>query len=68
MFNPYLNRPEQMLEPIRKRQAPLDGIVKKLKTLDRDDLLVLAILYLAMGEGKQEELWPLLAVLLYCIL
>lgn len=68
MYNPYLNRPEQMLESIHQGSPPLGGLLQKLNRLDQDDLLMLLILYLVMGEGKQGDVWPLLAVLLYCIL
>lgn len=68
MFNPYLNRPTQMLEPVTGKQDLLGGIMKRFRELDSDDLLLMLIVYLVMKDGKRDDVWPLLAALLYCIL
>lgn len=68
MFNPYISEPAQALEPISKRQEPLGGFLNQIRQLDGDDLLVMLILYLLLRDGKQDELWPLLGALMYCIL
>ncbi len=68
MYNPYLHSPEQMLEPVREQKSPLEGIIRKLRQLDTDDLLVLLLIYLLIQDGRKDDLWPLLGALIYCIL
>jgi hypothetical protein len=70
MFNPYLSAPSQALAripPRKEKDGPL-RLLERLKKLDSDDLLLMLIIYLLMKEPDKDELWPLLAALVYCIL
>jgi hypothetical protein len=70
MFNPYLATPRQALEQIPPRKAA-EGhqrLLERLRKLDSDDLLLMLMIYFLMKEPNKDELWPLLAALLYCIL
>lgn len=68
MYNPYLNTTKQMLEPVRERKGLMEGLVTKLRRLDEDDLLLMLIVYLVVRNGDRDDVWPLLAALVYCIL
>ncbi len=69
MFNLYVEEPHHALQPVPERQSgPLDGILGRLGKLDRDDLLILLLIYLISREGEEDSIWPLAAALLYLIL
>lgn len=70
MYNPYFHEPIKMLE--RKTDggfsAPLHSITNRIQQLDSDDLLLLLLIFLLFRDGERDYLWPLLAVLVYCML
>ena len=70
MFNPYFHRPQQMLE--RKRDDPsrqhLEGLLRRVGHLDGDDLLLLMLIFLIFKDGEKDNVWSLLAVLVYCMI
>lgn len=68
MYNPYLNTTKQMLEPVNGTRDITGGILRKLHQLDSDDILIMLIVYLVMRDGKKDDIWPLLAALMYCFL
>lgn len=71
MYNPYLHEPSQALEQNRHKDTGknlLSGFSERFGGLDSDDILILLIICLLISGGKQEKLWPLVAVLIYCIL
>ena len=68
MFNPYVSRPEDALRPVRRPQKAPEGILGRLGRLERDDLLILTLIYLLAREGDPDRIWPLAAVLLYLLL
>lgn len=70
MYNPFFQEPAQMLEKkeVSVGQNPMDGFVNRLRELDRDDLLILLLIFLLFRDGNQDNLWPLLAALVYCML
>ena len=66
MFNPYF-------EPApHEEQAPAPavsgGILDKFKSLDKDDLIMLALIFALVRSNSKEDIWPLVAVMLYCML
>lgn len=66
MFNPYLAPPESALQPVKG--GGLGGILRRLETLDADDLVILLLLYLLAKDGEGDGIWPLAAVMLYLLL
>ena len=69
MYNPYLMKPEDELQPVSKEihNNPFD-FLKRVTKLNHDDLILLLLLLLILQEEKREEKWPLLAALIYCLL
>lgn len=67
MFNPYIepNIPEPTA---KKNQSAMGGIFDKLKSLDQDDLLMLALIFILARKNSKEDIWPLVAVIIYCML
>ena len=78
MFNPYIGG---MPEPIRPVERPhpaeppqerppelLSGLLGHLGKLDRDDLMMLALIYLLARENPEDRICPLAAIILYCLL
>ena len=68
MFNPYVSRPEDALRPVRRPPPGPEGLLDRLGRLERDDLLILVLIYLLAKEGEPERIWPLVAVMLYLLL
>jgi hypothetical protein len=68
MFNPYVSPLSEALHPVSEAPGPLSGLQARLQGLDRDDLLILLLLYLLLKEGPEDRLWPLLGALLYLLL
>ena len=68
MFNPYVSGRENVLRPAPKPPGGPERILKKLGKLDREDLLVLALIWLLAGEGEEDRIWPLVAAMLYLLL
>ena len=70
MYNPFLNSTAEMLEPVyrRKKDGFMERIFGRISSLDGDDLLIMLIIYLIMKDNEKEDIWPLLAALLYCVL
>lgn len=68
MFNPYIGTPEQSLRPA-KGSGLLGGLMSKLKHLDSDDLLILALIFLlSRKDGEEGDWWPLAAMAIYLLL
>lgn len=67
MFNPYFE-PSPREEQISTASVPSGGILDKLKALDKDDLLMLALIFALVRSSSKEDIWPLVAVMLYCLL
>ena len=71
MFNPYFQDPVQMLSEQKDHRAgenPMEGILKRIKGLDSDDLLLLLLIVILIRDGCREEVWPLLTALVYCMI
>lgn len=66
MFNPYF----EPTPPEEQAAIPVasGGILDKLKALDKDDLLMLALIFALVRSSSKEDIWPLVAVMLYCML
>lgn len=70
MFNPYVGSLPQTLRPVPQKASGGNGlgaIFSKLGDLDRDDLLMLLLIYLLVKEGDQDGIWPLVAAALYLL-
>lgn len=67
MFNPYFSEPREALEKPHNTE-PWNGLMHRLHNLDGDDLFLLLLVFLLIREGQQEERWPLVAALIYCVL
>lgn len=67
MFNPYFEPEPRETQPPQK-VASSSGILDKLKHLDKDDLLMLALIFILTKGSSKEDIWPLVAVMLYCML
>lgn len=66
MFNPYVGSVSQSLhKPSEKTGGGVGGILGKIGELDRDDLLMLLLIFLLVKEGEQDGLWPMVAAMLY---
>ncbi len=70
MYNPFFQDPAQMLEQNKKSkgQNSMGGFMERLRGLDRDDLLILLLIFLLFQDENQDNIWPLLAALVYCML
>lgn len=67
MFNPYFEPIPQEEEAVPA--PPISGgIMDHLKSLDKDDLLMLALIFVLVKRNSKEDIWPLVAVMLYCLL
>lgn len=67
MFNPYFSQVQDALSvPEHKRTG--NDLLAGLKALDGDKLLLLLLIIIFLQEGQQEEHWPLLAALIYCLM
>ena len=67
MFNPYFEPSPR--EPSVPQPSPLSGgVLDKFKNLDKDDLLMLALIFVLSKSNSKEDIWPLVAVMLYCML
>ncbi len=66
MFNPYF----EPTPPVEQAATPVvsGGILDKLKSLDKDDLIMLALIFTLVRSSSKEDIWPLVAVMLYCML
>ena len=64
MFNPYF----EASSPPAKSPALTSGLLEKLSKLDRDDLLILCLVFLLAKKSSKDDIWPLVAVALYCFL
>ena len=62
MFNPYFETPAP--QPPSKA----GGLQEKLSKLDSDDLLMLALVFILARKSNKDDMWPLIAVALYCFL
>lgn len=62
MFNPYFERPAP------QTQSDKTGLPEKLSKLDSDDLLILALVFILAKKNSNDDIWPLIAVALYCFL
>lgn len=67
MFNPYFEPEPREIQPPQK-VASSNGILDKFKHLDKDDLLMLALIFILTKGSSKEDIWPLVAVMLYCML
>ena len=67
MFNPYFE-PCLQENSTEHTPSPSGGILDKLKTLDKDDLLMLGLIFVLARRNTKDEIWPLVAVMLYCLL
>ena len=65
MFNPYVSGREDVLRPAPKAPGGPERLLKKLGKLDREDLLILAILLLSMKQDGASPTELLIAVGLY---
>lgn len=63
MFNPYFEPPQQ---PQKTKSS--GGLLEKLGHLDKDDLLMLALIFVLSRRQSSEDIWPLVAVMLYCLM
>ena len=82
MYNPYVSHDGPCLTPVprphseprqpRHHDNPAGSfslrLISHLRRLDRDDLLIIAILYLLLKDDNCADLWPLLAILIYILL
>ena len=80
LFNPYLGEPAEALSPRERRPPepapppppPQSGLVpalmERLGRLDREDLLIAALVYLLASEGEEDRLLPVLAAGLYLLM
>lgn len=77
MFNPYAGQPEEVLRPVPQSAGPerppekpkvMEGLLERLGRLDRDDLLLLVLVFLLAKDGEGDVLWPLAAAALYLML
>lgn len=67
MFNPYFE-PAAQATNSPQSAASSSSILDKFKSLDKDDLLMLALIFVLVKSNSKEDIWPLVAVMLYCIL
>lgn len=67
MFNPYFE-PDPREVQKQSSTSLSGGMLDKLKSLDKDDLLMLALIFALVRNSSKEDIWPLVAVMLYCML
>ena len=70
MFNPFFHEPIQMLEKQTGSPQfnPANMIMQRISQLDGDDLLILLLIFLIFKDGKKDNVWPIIAALVYCML
>lgn len=70
VFNPYLMSLGSVLQPVSASGSkdPMGAIFSRLRKLDSDDLILLLIIFLLVKDGDRDNLWPMVAALLYLIL
>ena len=70
MFNPYFHDPSRMLQQSSSSgsQNPLEGILNRIRRMDSDDLLLLLLIVILVKDGCREDVWPLVAALIYCVI
>lgn len=69
MFNPYFSQVQDVLRmPEQQRPTSPGGFSPERKALDGDRLLLLLLIVVLLQEGRQEEYWPLILALIYCMM
>lgn len=62
MFNPYFESPSP------QQPSVTGGLKEKLSKLDGDDLLILCLVFILARRTSKDDIWPMIAVALYCFL
>lgn len=69
MFNPYFSQVQDaLLVPKNEGPGSIHQLFAGIGSLDGDKLLLLLLIFVLLQEGRQEERWPLVAALIYCMM
>ena len=69
MFNPYFSQVQDaLLVPKNEGPGGIQQLLAGISTLDGDKLLLILLIFILLPEGRQEERWPLVAALIYCMM